>query len=96
MTHIYVGNLAIIGSDNCLLPGRHQAIIWTGAGILLTGPSGIDFNEIFNQNSYIFILENLFENVVWKMAAILSWPPFVNTRRPSDAYIHRWFMSSLV
>ena len=35
MRHIYVGNLTIIGSDYSLSPGRHQAIIWTDAGILL-------------------------------------------------------------
>ena len=28
-----VSNLAIIGSDNGLLPGWHQAIIWTSDGI---------------------------------------------------------------
>ena len=38
VTHIYVGNLAIIGSDNGLSPGRRQAIIWTNYGILLIGP----------------------------------------------------------
>ena len=27
-----------------------------------------------NRNSYIFIQENVFENVVWKMATILSQP----------------------
>ena len=31
------------------------------------------------QNSYIFIQENAFENVVWKMAAILSRPQYVNS-----------------
>ena len=31
-----------------------------------------------NRNSYIFIQENAFENVVWKMAAILSRSQFVN------------------
>ena len=46
MTHIYVGNLAIIGSDNGLSPGRRQAIIWTNDGILLIGPSETNFNEI--------------------------------------------------
>ena len=35
--HICVGILTIIGSDNGLLPGRHQASIWTNAGILLIG-----------------------------------------------------------
>ena len=39
-------NLAIIGSDNGLLPDRRQAIIWSNDGILLTGPWGTNFNEI--------------------------------------------------
>ena len=30
-----------------VLPGRHQAIIWTNAGILLIGPLGANVNEIF-------------------------------------------------
>ena len=47
VTHICVGNLTIIGSDNGLSPGRRQAIIWTNAGILLIGPLGTNFNEIF-------------------------------------------------
>ena len=46
MTHIDVGKLTIIGSDNGLSPGRRQAIIWTNAGILLIGPLGTNFNEI--------------------------------------------------
>ena len=46
MTHIRVGNLTIIGSDNSLSPGRHQAIIWTNAGLLLIGPLGTNFSEI--------------------------------------------------
>ena len=27
--HMYFSKLTIIGSDNDLSPGRHQAIIWT-------------------------------------------------------------------
>ena len=46
VTHICVIKLIIIGSDNGLSPGRHQAIIWTNAGILLIGPLGTNFNEI--------------------------------------------------
>ena len=46
MTHICIGNLTIIGSDNGLSPGRRQAIIWTNAGILLVGPLEIKFSEI--------------------------------------------------
>ena len=38
VTHICVGNLAIIGSDNGLSPGRRRAIIRTNAGVLLIGP----------------------------------------------------------
>ena len=156
VTHICVGNLIIIGSDNGLSPGWRQAIIWTNAGILLIGTLGTNFSEILieiqtfsfkklrlkvssakwrpsclglnvlthrgqvghicvgklghhwfiqwlvtylapshymiqccnwtirnerqwncNRNSYIFIQENPFENVVWKMAAILSRPQCV-------------------
>ena len=43
---LYISKLTIIGSDNGLLPGRHQAIIWTNAGILLIGPLGTNFSEI--------------------------------------------------
>ena len=46
MTHICVGNLTIIGSDNGLSPGRHQAIIWTNVGMMLIGPLGTNFSEI--------------------------------------------------
>ena len=120
VTHICVGNLAIIGSDNCLSPGRRHAIIWTDAGILLIGPSETDFNEILIKN-HTFSFKKIYLKmspdskvheanmgpiwgrqdpggpqvgpmnfaiwVVWKMAAILSWPPCVNILRPSDAYI---------
>ena len=46
VTHICVGNLTIIGSDNGLSPGRRQAIIWTNAGILLFGPLGSNSSDI--------------------------------------------------
>ena len=35
VTHICVGKLTVIDSDNGLSPGRRQAIIWTNAVILL-------------------------------------------------------------
>ena len=50
-------NLTIIGSDN------NNIINWALSNKL-------QWN--FNRNSCIFIPENAFENVVWKMAAILS------------------------
>ena len=46
VTHLCVGNLTIIGSDDRLSPGRRQTIIWTNTGILLVGPLGTNFNEI--------------------------------------------------
>ena len=46
VTHICVSKLTIIGSDNGLSPDRHQAIIWTNAGILLIGLLGTNFSEI--------------------------------------------------
>ena len=49
VTHICVGKLAIIGSNNGLSPGRRQAIIWTNAAILLIGPLGTNFSEILNE-----------------------------------------------
>ena len=36
----------IIGSDNGLSPVRRQNIIWTNAGILLTGPWETNFSEL--------------------------------------------------
>ena len=53
MTHICIGKLIIIGSDNGLSPGRRQAIIWTNAGILLTGPLGTNSSEILKETQII-------------------------------------------
>ena len=80
VTHICVSNLTIIGSDNGLSPGRRQAIVRTNDGQIIvnwTLRNKLQWN--FSRNSNIFIQENVFENVVWKMAAILSWPQQVET-----------------
>ena len=77
MTHKCVTkslNLPPLVSGNGLSPGRRQTIIWANAGIVLIGTLKTNLSEIFNQNWYIFIQENAFENIVWKMAAILSRP----------------------
>ena len=50
-THIYVDNLAIVGSDNGLSPGRRQAIIWTNNGILLIRPLGEKTSVTFQSKS---------------------------------------------
>ena len=46
VTHIFVSDLTIIGSDNGLSPGWRQAIIRTNAGILLIRPLGTNYSEI--------------------------------------------------
>ena len=46
VTHICDSKQTIIGLYNGLLPGWHQAIIWTNYGILLIGPLGTNFSEI--------------------------------------------------
>ena len=45
VTHICVGKLIIIGSDNGLSPDRRQAIISTNAGLLSIGPLRTYFCE---------------------------------------------------
>ena len=49
VTHICVGKLTIIGSDNGLSPGRRQAIIRTNAGILLIGTLGTNSSKILSE-----------------------------------------------
>ena len=56
--HICLIKLTSIGSDNALLPGRCQAIIWTNAGILLIGPLGTNFSEILIE-IYTFSLKKM-------------------------------------
>ena len=46
VTHICVSNQTIIGSDNGLVPGGCQSIIWTNAGRLLIRPLGTNVNEV--------------------------------------------------
>ena len=46
VTHICVGDLTIIGSDNGLSPDWRRAITWTNVGILLIVPLGINLSEI--------------------------------------------------
>ena len=45
VTHMWVGNLTNIGTDNGLSPGRNQAIIWTNVGILSIRPLGTNLSE---------------------------------------------------
>ena len=68
--HICVSKLTIIGPENGLSPGRHQAIIGTNAGILLIRPLGTNFSEIL-----IGIQTFSFKKMYLKMLSA-KWRPF--------------------
>ena len=51
--------LTIIGSNNGLSPGRRQAVIWTGAGILLIWHVGTNFSEILIEIQIFFLLTKM-------------------------------------
>ena len=72
VTHICVRNLTIIGSDNVLSPSHYLNQCWNIVNWTLR-------NKL-QWNSYIFVEENAFQNVIWKMTAILSRPQYVNTQ----------------
>ena len=61
----YISKLTIIGSDNGLLPGHHQSIIWTSAGILLIGTLGTNFNESLIK-IYIFSFKKMHFKLSWR------------------------------
>ena len=70
VTHICVGKLTIICSDNGLSPERRQVIIWTNAEILLIGPLETNFSEIS-----IGIQTFSFKKMHLKMSSA-KWRPF--------------------
>ena len=70
VTHRCVSILSNIGSDNGLSPGRHQAIIWTNACILLIRPLGTNFSEIL-----VEILTFSFMKMRFKVSSA-KWRPF--------------------
>ena len=79
---------------------RRQAITWAYVGQFndkcihhhpynKLAKKGIFINQWnFNQNSYIFIEENAFQNVVWKMATIFLG---LNVLRFQSTECHHWF-----
>ena len=75
--YIYVSKLTIIGSDNGLSPGQRQAIIWTNAGILLTGSLVTHFNETLTQFIY-FHSRKSFWKCRLENSASMSQPQCVN------------------
>ena len=89
--HTCINKLTINDSDNGLSPGRHQAIIWTNARILLIGPLGTKICEIFIKiNIYSFKKMHL------KMMS-RKWQPFclnVLTLAHAMACCLRWCQAS--
>ena len=81
--YICVRNLTIIGSDNGLLPGRRQAIIWTNAGMLFIGPLGTNFSEILIE-IHIFS----FKKMHLKMSSG-KWRPFCLSLHELIDYFHK-------
>ena len=70
VTHKFVSNLTIIGSDNGLSPGWRQAITWTNAGLLLIWPLGTNFSEM------LFRIQTFsFKKMHFKMSSA-KWRPF--------------------
>ena len=78
VTHICVGKLTTIGSDNVLSPGRCQAIIWTSDGILLIRTLGTNFSEILSEiHSFSFTKTHLkMSSAKWRLSRrnVLSLP----------------------
>ena len=87
VTHICIGNLIIIASDNGLSADQCQAIIWTNAGIFLIRPLGTNFSEIL-----IEILIFSFMKMHLKVSSA-KWPPFCPGLNVLRACMVSWYNS---
>ena len=106
VTHICVGNITIIGSDNGLSPGRRHIIIWTNAGILLIGPLGTNFKEIVIgiQTFSVQKMHLKMSSVKWRPLCLglnvlrslgISWHGLASEDlKQGDNLIHTWCMAS--
>ena len=70
VTQICVANLAIIGLDNGLSPGLHQAIIWTNAARLLIVP----FETIFGE--FLVVIQTCSSKKMHLKMSFAKWRPF--------------------
>ena len=84
VTHICVGYLTIISSDNGLADGRLYTVIWTNAWILLIWRLETNYSEILNAIQTFFTEESTFKNVVCVTLSNSSWSQCVNTFRPEQ------------
>ena len=83
VTHICVSELVIIGSDIGLSPGRHQAIIWTIAAILLNWTLRTNFNEKVSE-----IHTFSFKKMHVKMSSGISRPFCLGLNVLNQGYTH--------
>ena len=90
VTHICVSKLTFIGSDNGLSPDRHQAIIWTNAGLLLIGPLGTNFSEIL-----IEILTFSFKKMHLKVSSAKRWPFCLGLNVSNHYLTHCWLIKKV-
>ena len=91
---IYVGKLSITGSDNGLSPDRHQAIIWTNAGIMLIEPLGTKFSEILIEIHIFWFKEMYLKISSGKWRSFCFGPNVLNASvsiasEPSSMYVQR-------
>ena len=68
--HLCISKLTIIVSNDGLLPGQCQAIIWNNAGIFLIGSLGTNFSEILIK-IYTFSFKNMHLKVLFA-----KWLPY--------------------
>ena len=85
--HICISKLTIIGSDNGLLPGRCQTMIWTNDGILLIWILGTNSSEILSK-----IHTFSFKKIHLKVSSV-KWRPFClrfNVSNQARASLRQW------
>ena len=105
--HIYISKLTVIVSDNGFLPGQHQAIIWTNAGILLIRTFGTNFSEILSE-IHIFSFKKMHLKILsakWQQLchdiSVLKGNDFnpsipLLSSPPSATYMRQWTRTALV
>ena len=93
VTHICVGKLTIIGSDNGLSPGRRQAINWTNTGILLIGKCRLPNGVHLSRPQWVKSHWHVFEGAVANKSA---WAQTVALCQIGDKPLHELMMTLFI
>ena len=100
VTHICVGKLTIIGSDNGLSPDRRQAIIWANTGILSIWPLGTKLSEILSA-IHVFLFKKMHPKMSsgkWQPSClglnVLFRQYITNTRWKESLILYMFFIST--